>query len=62
MTSDTTFRAFLWIVLTACAAVNVIANNILSGTTWIGYIAGGIALACIAGLITSHVRGRKQGS
>ncbi|MFI6502160.1 hypothetical protein [Nonomuraea typhae] len=62
MTSNTTFRAILWIVLTVSAATNVIAGNVLSGTTWIGYIAGGVAVACIAGLIASHVRGRKQGS
>ncbi|MEV4896498.1 hypothetical protein AB0K48_44775 [Nonomuraea sp. NPDC055795] len=57
--SGTATRAVLWLVLTVSAVVNVIANNILHGTEAIGIVAGLVAVVCIAGLIVSHVSGRR---
>ncbi|MFI9553204.1 hypothetical protein [Nonomuraea endophytica] len=55
----TATRAVLWLVLTVSAVVNVIANNILTGTAAIGIVAGIVAVGCITGLIISHVSGRR---
>ncbi|MFI6298610.1 hypothetical protein ACIBEJ_43975 [Nonomuraea sp. NPDC050790] len=53
------WRAVLWMVLTVSVVVNVITGSLLGGYTAVSIVAGCVAVACIGGLIVSHVRGRK---
>ncbi|WP_283135901.1 hypothetical protein [Rhizohabitans arisaemae] len=52
-------RAGLWILLMISAVVNVIANNLGDGVSPLGLGAGGVAAACIVGLIVHHYNRRK---
>ncbi|GAA2358842.1 hypothetical protein GCM10010404_10040 [Nonomuraea africana] len=50
----------LWVVLTVCLAVNVVAGTVGGGNLLIGLPSGLIAVGCAAGLVALHLKERRS--